>query len=77
MRGQREVQEENDRIKKAVADLAPDPEPFRVLSVKALKPAHRRKPVDGMLVDCGVSIRGVCKNLFFGAVAYYFRRDPF
>ncbi|WP_425511334.1 IS3 family transposase [Sphingobium fontiphilum] len=80
MRRLRELEEENGRLKKIVADLTLDREMLQDIGApKALRPDRKRELVGGMLADWGVSIRRACKVLPFDTSSYHYksrRTDP-
>ncbi|WP_416365316.1 IS3 family transposase [Sphingobium sp. JS3065] len=80
MRRLRELEEENGRLKKIVADLTLDREMLQdIVPPKALRPDRKRELVGGMLADWGVSIRRACKVLPFDTSSYHYksrRTDP-
>ncbi|MCL9998660.1 MAG: IS3 family transposase [Erythrobacter sp.] len=80
MRRLRELEDENSRLKKIVADLTLDREMLQdVIKRKPLRPDRKRELVDGMLLDWGVSIRRACRVLPFDTSSYHYqsrRTDP-
>ncbi|WP_429771131.1 IS3 family transposase [Aurantiacibacter flavus] len=80
MRRLRELEDENGRLKRIVADLTLDREMLQdVIPPKALRPDRKRELVDGMLADWGVSIRRACRALPFDTSSYHYqsrRTDP-
>ncbi|MEO9612890.1 MAG: IS3 family transposase [Nitratireductor sp.] len=74
MRRLKALEDENGRLKKIVADLTLDREMLQdVIRRKPLRPARKRKLVDGMLVDWGISIRRACKALKFETSTYHYK----
>ncbi|MCC0055317.1 MAG: IS3 family transposase [Rhodobiaceae bacterium] len=74
MRRLKALEDENSRLKKIVADLTLDREMLQdVIRRKPLRPARKRKLVDGMLVDWGISIRRACKALKFDTSTYHYK----
>ncbi|WP_420507840.1 IS3 family transposase [Nitratireductor aquimarinus] len=74
MRRLKALEDENSRLKKIVADLTLDREMLQdVIRRKPLRPARKRKLVDGMLVDWGISIRRACKALKFETSTYHYK----
>ncbi|MEN7538840.1 IS3 family transposase [Aurantiacibacter sp. DGU5] len=80
MRRLRELEDENGRLKRIVADLTLDREMLQdVIRRKPLRPDRKRELVDGMLADWGVSIRRACRALPFDTSSYHYqsrRTDP-
>jgi hypothetical protein len=74
MRRLKQLEDENNRLKKIVADLTLGPRDAAGRhSPKALRPARKRKLVDGMLADWGISIRRACKALKFDTSTYHYK----
>ncbi|WP_113154401.1 IS3 family transposase [Nitratireductor sp. OM-1] len=74
MRRLKALEDENSRLKKIVADLTLDREMLQdVIRRKPLRPARKRKLVDGMLVEWGISIRRACKALKFETSTYHYK----
>ena len=73
MRRLKGLEDENGRLKKIVADLTLDREMLQDVIRRTLRPARKRKLVDGMLRDWGVSIRRACKALCFDPSTYHYK----
>ncbi len=70
----RQLEEENQRLKRLVADLSLDKEMLQeVIRKKALKPARRREMVDFIRTCFRVSIRRACKAIPLRRSTYHYR----
>ena len=66
MRRWKQLEDENAKLKKLVADLSLDKEmPQDVIRRKTVKPGRKRKLVDEMRSEWQVSIRRACEALEF------------
>ena len=71
MKRLKQLEEENTRLKKIVADLTLDREMLQ--DAKALRPARKRELVDGICRDWMVSIRRACGALRFDRSTYHYK----
>jgi hypothetical protein len=68
-----EIAAENNRLKEIVADLTLDREMLQDVIRRTLRPAGKRKLIDGLLGDWGISIRRACKALKFDTSTYQYK----
>ncbi|MGV2496020.1 IS3 family transposase [Pelagerythrobacter aerophilus] len=74
MRRLRELEDENGRLKKIVADLTLDREMLQdVIKPKALRPDRKREIIDEVRQDWQVTIRRACAALHFDRSTYHYR----
>ncbi|BCH31196.1 hypothetical protein MesoLjLc_31260 [Mesorhizobium sp. L-8-10] len=74
MRRLKQLEDENAKLKKLVADLSLDHEMLQGRDPpKSLKPARKRKLVDEVRREWGVSIRRACRIFEFDTSMYYYR----
>ncbi|WP_446720587.1 IS3 family transposase [Mesorhizobium sp. L-2-11] len=70
----RQLEDENNRLKKIVADLTLDKAMLQdVLSKKPLKPVRRRGLVDEVRADWKVSIRRACATFLIDTSLYHYK----
>ncbi|WP_370008943.1 IS3 family transposase [Sinorhizobium fredii] len=70
----RQLEEENNRLKKIVADLTLDKVMLQdVIKRKPLRPARRRRLVDEVRKDWKVSIRRACATLLIDTSLYHYK----
>ncbi|MBZ9810889.1 IS3 family transposase [Mesorhizobium sp. ESP-6-2] len=70
----RQLEDENNRLKKIVADLTLDKAMLQdVLSKPALKPVRRRRLVDEVRADWKVSIRRACATFLIDTSLYHYK----
>ncbi|MDT3382345.1 IS3 family transposase [Labrys neptuniae] len=70
----RQLEDENNRLKKIVADLTLDKAMLQdVLFKKALKPVRRRRLVDEVRADWKVSIRRACATFLIDTSLYHYK----
>ncbi|WWA46758.1 IS3 family transposase [Pelagerythrobacter marensis] len=74
MRRLRELEDENGRLKKIVADLTLDREMLQdVIKRKPLRPDRKREIIDEVRQDWQVTIRRACAALHFDRSTYHYR----
>ena len=74
MKRLRELEEENGRLKRIVADLSLDKEMLQdIVRAKTLRPVRKRKLVDEMRAGWKVSVRRACRVLRFDPKSYRYR----
>jgi len=70
----KQLEDENAKLKKLVADLSLDKEmPQDVIRRKTVKPGRKRKLVDEMRSEWQVSIRRACEALEFDRPPYHYK----
>ncbi|WP_411908895.1 IS3 family transposase [Mesorhizobium sp. ESP-6-2] len=70
----RQLEDENNRLKKIVADLTLDKAMLQdVLSKQPLKPVRRRRLVDEVRADWKVSIRRACATFLIDTSLYHYK----
>ena len=72
MRRLKQLEDENNKLRKLVAELSVDRE-MRRHPPKTVKPVRKRKLVDVMRRDWGVSIRRACRTLLVDTSTYHYK----
>ncbi|MGI9415077.1 MAG: IS3 family transposase, partial [Hyphomicrobiales bacterium] len=74
MKRLKQLEEENNKLKRLVADLSLDKAMLQdVIKRKPLRPGRRRELVDDLRADWKVSIRRACSVLMAGRSSYHYR----
>ncbi len=74
MKRLKQLEDENTRLRKLVADLSLDREMLQDMNPAiALRPGRKRELVDGCRGDWGVSIRRACRVLEMDTSSYHYR----
>jgi putative transposase len=73
----RQLEDGNGKLRKVVADLSPDKEMLHDANPpKALKPGRKRKLVDEVRGEWGVSIRRACRVFPVDTSTYHYKSRP-
>lgn len=73
MRRLKQLEDENAKLRKLVADLSPDREMLQDVIRKTVRPACKREQVDGVRSDRGVSIRRACRVPEMDTSTYHYK----
>ena len=76
LRRLRQLEEENNQLKKLVADLSLDKEMLQEVIKKALKPVFRKQAAVWLQDQYRISGRRACRMVSLSSSMYYYRHQP-